>query len=99
MSQMHIERVDELPIILHWLIKMRVQVIIDAIWHPHRNWTGLSYGRLAVLFVTYVIHQRDHRLSCMEKWLVNPLLLRILFLLISFLIRNIDLYARNTGMN
>ena len=68
---MHIERVDELPIILHWLIKMRVQVIIDAIWHPHRNWTGLSYGQLAVLFVTYVIHQRNHRLSCMEKWLVN----------------------------
>jgi transposase len=71
MSQMHIERVDELPIILHWLIKMRVQVIIDVIWHPHRNWIGLSYGQLAVLFVTYVIHQRNHRLSCMEKWLID----------------------------
>jgi transposase len=68
---MHIERVDELPIILHWLIKMRVQAIIDTIWHPHRNWTGLSYGQLAVLFVTYVLHQRNHRLSCMEKWLVE----------------------------
>jgi len=67
-SEQQIERVDNLPIIIHWLLKMQVQTIIDRIWHPHPNWHGLSYGQLAVLFITYVIHQRNHRLSCMEQW-------------------------------
>ncbi len=68
MSQLHIERVDNLPVILHWLLKMQIQVIIDRIWYSHTNWEGLSYGQLAVLFVTYIIHQRSHRLSSMEQW-------------------------------
>jgi len=63
-----IERVDNLPIILIWLIKMKVDVLIDSIWSPHGNWQGLSYGRLAVLFITYVIQSRTHNLSKMEKW-------------------------------
>lgn len=68
MSQLHIERADNLPVILNWLLKMQIQGIIDRIWYPHSNWGGLSYGQLAVLFVAYIIHQRSHRLSRMEKW-------------------------------
>jgi len=55
-------------VILHWLLRMQIQVIIDRIWYPHSNWEGLSYGQLAVLFVAYIIHQRSHRLSSMEQW-------------------------------
>jgi len=68
MSQLHIERVDNLPVIIHWLLKMQIQVIIDRIWDAHTNWQGLSYGQLAVLFVAYIIYQRSHRLSSMEEW-------------------------------
>ncbi len=68
MSHLHIERVDNLPIILHWLLKMQIQDIIDRIWYAHTNWQGLSYGQLAVLFITYIIYQRSHRLSSMEQW-------------------------------
>lgn len=68
MSQLHIERVDNLPVILHWLLKMQIQEIIDRIWYAHNNWKGLSYGQLAVLFVVYIIYQRSHRLSRMEQW-------------------------------
>lgn len=64
-----IERVDNLPIILVWLVKMKVAELIDSIWTPHGNWQGLSYGKLAVLFITYVIQSRTHNLSKMEKWL------------------------------
>jgi transposase len=67
-SQLHIERADNLPVILHWLLKMQIQVIIDRIWYAHSNWQGLSYGQLAVLFVAYIIYQRSHRLSSMEQW-------------------------------
>ncbi len=65
MSQRHIERVDSLLVIIHWLLRMQMQVIIDRIWYAHSNWKGLSYGQL---LATYIIHQRSHRLSSMEKW-------------------------------
>lgn len=66
---MRIERVDNLPIIITWLLKMQVHTIIDAIWSRHGNWQGLSYGQLALLFVAYVIQRRTHRLLGMESWL------------------------------
>lgn len=69
MSKTRIERVDELPLISTWLLNMRISEIIDGIWHPHGQWEGLSYGQLALLFVTYIIHQRSHRLMKMEGWL------------------------------
>jgi transposase len=70
-SKQRVERVDSIPLVLHWLMKMRVQEIIDTIWYPHTNWQGLSYGQLAVLFLTYVLHMRTHRLSGMEDWVVK----------------------------
>lgn len=69
MSIIRIERVDELPLILTWVMKMGIAEIIDDIWQPHGQWEGLSYGQLALLFVTYIIHQRSHRLMKMEGWL------------------------------
>jgi hypothetical protein len=65
-----VQRVDEIPLVIHWLLKMRVAEIIDHVWpYPHRNRRGLSYGQLAVLLVAYVLHLRTHRLSGMEEWL------------------------------
>lgn len=71
MPQLQIERVDSLPVILHWLLRMQIDIIIDRIWYPHPNWQGLSYGQLAVLFIAYVIHQRRHCLSGMEDWVMS----------------------------
>lgn len=66
---MRIERVDNLPIIITWLLRMRVNSIIDSLWQPHGKWQGLSYGQLALLFVAYIIHRRTHQLMGMENWL------------------------------
>lgn len=68
-SEIQIERVDNLPLIITWLMKMHIHTIIDALWRPHGRWQGLSYGELALLFVAYVLHRRTHRLMSMEKWL------------------------------
>lgn len=67
--EQRIERADTIPLIINWLLKMGIQEIIDDIFIPHTNWTGLSYGQLAVVFVTYVLHSLTHRLSGMESWL------------------------------
>jgi len=71
--QQRIERIDDIPLLLHWLDAMRVQESIDSIWLPHGNRGGLSYGQLASLFVTYVVHSLNHRLYQMEEWLTSHL--------------------------
>jgi transposase len=69
MESRRIERVDEIPLVLHWLNRMRIAEIIDTILpQAHGNRQGLSYGQLAVLFLCYVIHLRTHKLSLMEDW-------------------------------
>jgi transposase len=68
MMAQKIERIDTIPIIISILKKMEVQRIIDSIWISHGNWTGLSYGQLAVLFITYVLHSLTHHFSGMEPW-------------------------------
>lgn len=63
------ERVDDLPLIVYWLGEMQVAEIIDAVLpKPHGNRQGLSYGQLAVLFLTYILTQYDHRMCSVEGW-------------------------------
>ena len=71
MSEQSIERVDEIPIIFHKVKQMGIQERIDRFWPTHGNWQGLSYGQLAVLFMMYVIHSMNHRLSGMEAWVTQ----------------------------
>lgn len=66
-----IERIDAIPIIIYCLMQMNTEKIIDSIYKPHTNRCGLTYGQLSVLFITYVIHSLNHRLSGMEEWLIN----------------------------
>ena len=65
----HSERIDDLPVVIHWLEKMAVQKWLDEeLPTPHGNRQGLSYGQLAVLLLTYIISQSDHRLCAVEPW-------------------------------
>ncbi len=48
---------------------MNIAEIIDEnLLTPHGNRKGLSYGQLAVLLLTYIVSEADHRLCCVEKW-------------------------------
>lgn len=70
MSETTIERVDEIPLLVYWLLKMNVAEIIDRVLpHPHLNREGLSYGQLAVVFVAFVLSMRSHRLCAVQEWL------------------------------
>lgn len=63
------ERVDDLPVIIHWLLQMQIQFLLDLeLPTPHGNRQGLSYGQLAVLLLTYILTQADHRLCAVESW-------------------------------
>jgi transposase len=71
MSKQSIQRVDDIPLILHWLKAMGVQETIDSVWKSHGNWEHGSLGQLAVLFLCYVLHSLNHRLYQMEAWVAE----------------------------
>ncbi len=69
------ERLDNLPLLIHWLKRMQVDVIIDRVLGPpHGNWAGLSYGEVALVFVAYVLMRCTHFLSPMQDWAGKHLL-------------------------
>ena len=68
------ERLDELPLLIYWLKQMRVDVIIDSVLGPpHGNWDGLSYGEVALVFLTHVVMRCTHFLSPVEAWAAQHL--------------------------
>ena len=63
------ERIDELPVLIYWLKQMRVDVLIDSVLGPpHGNWDGLSYGEVALVFLTPIVMRGPHCLSPVEDW-------------------------------
>ena len=65
---MKIERVDELPVIVSVLERSGLSDFVDRYFLPHGNWTGVSYGKILVCFLSYVLSSNDHRLSPVEEW-------------------------------
>ena len=66
------ERIDDLPLLVYWLQQMRVDAIVDeALGPPHGNWSGLSYGELAVVFLTHVLMCCTHFLSPVQAWIAQ----------------------------
>jgi transposase len=69
LNQTKSERVDDLPVVIHWLSQMCIERLIDEqLPPPHGNRQGLSYGQLAILLLSYIITQADHRLCAVESW-------------------------------
>jgi hypothetical protein len=66
------ERIDELPVVIHCLKQMQVDVIIDRVLGPaHGNWEGLSRGELALVYVSYVVMNCTHFLSPLQAWVAE----------------------------
>jgi transposase len=62
------ERVDDVPLILGFLIQLRLPQLLDKHLKPHPHHQGLSLGWLITLWITYVLSQADHRKSHVRAW-------------------------------
>ena len=62
------ERVDDLPVIIAHLKKMRVAELLDTHFPTHGNWQGLSLGWTTVVWLTFILSEGDHRLYRVEPW-------------------------------
>ena len=62
------ERIDDIPLLLHILVKMGVAEHIDKAYTPHKNWRGLSVGWVTTVWLTYILSQCDHRMNHVRDW-------------------------------
>ena len=65
----HIERIDDIPLLLQHIRAMGLGEVIDACIHPHGNWGAeLSLGETIEIWLTYILSEGDHRLCAVEEW-------------------------------
>jgi transposase len=67
-SEIHSERIDDIPLLLHILQEMGVPEQIDSAYSPHPNWQGLSLGWVATVWLAYILTQCDHRMNRVRDW-------------------------------
>jgi transposase len=62
------ERVDDVPLLLGFLMKLQLPEIIDRQYPPHPLHQGLSNGWLVTVWLAYILSQADHRKSHVQEW-------------------------------
>src|SRR5215467_10995869 len=62
------ERVDDVPLLLSFLIRLRLPEVLDRHLPPHPLHQGLSSGRLITIWIVYILSQADHRKSPVQAW-------------------------------
>jgi transposase len=62
------ERVDDVPLLLGFLSKLRLPQVLDQFLTPHPLHQGLSNGWLITLWITYILSQSDHCKSHVRDW-------------------------------
>lgn len=70
------ERSDDIPLLLAQMRKIGLSELIDAHFHTHGNWKGLSIGQVIVGWLCYLLSEGDHRLNHVETW-ANRLLVTL----------------------
>ena len=71
---MKTERVDDIPLLIAELGKSNLSEHLLQSFPDHGNWSGISGGKVTVGFLTYVLSCGDHRLSRVEDWASNRLM-------------------------
>jgi transposase len=72
-------RVDELPLLHHFIGDLGIKGSMDAVLGEHGNWSGISIGAVTEFWLCYILSTCDHRLQNVEDWSESRLdLLRIL---------------------
>ena len=64
----HVEPVEDIPVIIAKLERMKIQELVERHFVPHGNWRGCSIGQVALVWLTYILTEGDHRLSYLQEW-------------------------------
>ncbi len=62
------ERVDDVPLLLGFLIQLKLPEILDRHFPAHPLHQGLSQGWLITVWIAYILSRADHRKSPVQPW-------------------------------
>jgi transposase len=62
------ERVNDVPLLLGFLIKLQLPEILDRHFPAHPLHQGLSNGWLITVWIAYILSHADHRKSPVQAW-------------------------------
>src|SRR5260370_7673706 len=72
-----VERVDDIPVLLATLQRLKVAEILDRHFPSGHRWAGeLTFGEVACVWIAFITSQGDHRLNQVEPWVednIHPL--------------------------
>jgi hypothetical protein len=70
-----VERVDDIPVLLATLARLRVAELLDRHYPVHHLWQGqLSRGEVVCVWLTFLLSEGDHRLYKLQPWAQQNLL-------------------------
>ena len=67
------ERVDDIPLLLAELEKSKLSTYLEEYFPDHGNWSGLSGGKVSLVFLAFILSCNDHRLHRLEPWAAERL--------------------------
>jgi hypothetical protein len=71
---LRVERIDDIPLLISLIQKIEVGKILDQEIKVHNNWEGLSLGKLAEIWLSYILSEGDHRLNQLEGWAMERIM-------------------------
>jgi transposase len=64
-----VERVDDIPVLLATLRRLKVAEILDRHFPSGHRWKGeLTFGEVACVWLAFITSQGDHRLCQLQPW-------------------------------
>ncbi len=65
------ERVDDIPLLIEALTRMRIQKTIDKYIQVQKNQRDLSWGWTAVIWLAYILSEGDHRKVSVQEYVIG----------------------------
>jgi transposase len=62
------ERVDDLPLLIGLMQRLRLPELLDRHLGHHGHHQGFSNGWLATIWLTFILSEGDHRKSTVQEW-------------------------------
>ena len=67
------ERVDDIPLLIAQMCRMRLPVLLECHFPMHGNRGGLNVGWTAVVWLAHLLSRGDHRLNQVQPWAARRL--------------------------
>ncbi len=62
------ERVDDIPLLLAHMQRMKIASLLDQHIPVHGNRKGLSFGNVVIVWLAHILSEGDHRMNHVQGW-------------------------------